>query len=116
MVPTIHFNYRYFEVDDIESGQKQFWFGGGTDLTPYYFNEADTKHFHETLKAACDEHDATYYPRYTIYSFIVNLCSIANRKPIFLLLFSVSRNGVTNTFEYHIATNHEVLAEYFLTT
>lgn len=88
MVPTIHFNYRYFEVDDLETGQKQWWFGGknvywnvvlhgqwvqnvcffsgGTDLTPYYFNEADTVHFHETLKAACDEHDLTYYPRWAM--------------------------------------------------
>lgn len=63
MVPTIHFNYRYFEVDDLSTGQKQWWFGGGTDLTPYYFNEADTKHFHGALKAACDEHDLTYYAR-----------------------------------------------------
>lgn len=62
-VPTIHFNYRYFEVDDISSGQKQWWFGGGTDLTPYYLNEADCKHFHGALKAACDEHDVGYYKR-----------------------------------------------------
>lgn len=34
-VPTIHFNYRYFEVEDAD-GQKQYWFGGGTDLTPSY--------------------------------------------------------------------------------
>lgn len=64
MVPTIHFNYRYFEVDDLTTGQKQWWFGGGTDLTPYYFNEHDTKHFHEALKAACDEHNTTYYARF----------------------------------------------------
>lgn len=64
MVPTIHFNYRYFEVDDLTTGEKQWWFGGGTDLTPYYFNEHDTKHFHETLKAACDEHNPTYYARF----------------------------------------------------
>lgn len=63
MVPTIHFNYRYFEIDDTASGQKQWWFGGGTDLTPYYLNEADAVHFHETLKAACDEHDLSYYPK-----------------------------------------------------
>lgn len=62
MVPTIHFNYRYFEVDD--KGDKQWWFGGGTDLTPYYFNEHDTEHFHRTLKAACDEHDPSYYSRF----------------------------------------------------
>lgn len=28
MVPTIHFNYRYFEVTD-SKGNKQWWFGGG---------------------------------------------------------------------------------------
>lgn len=38
MVPTIHFNYRYFEVVD-QNGEKQWWFGGGTDLTPYYLHE-----------------------------------------------------------------------------
>lgn len=73
MVPTIHFNYRYFEVDDTSSGQKQWWFGGGTDLTPYYFNEADTKHFHQTLKAACDEHSLTYYARYQNLFFFFSI-------------------------------------------
>lgn len=62
-VPTIHFNYRYFEVEDLSTGEKQWWFGGGTDLTPYYFNEPDVVHFHGALKAACDEHDVTYYPK-----------------------------------------------------
>ena len=38
MVPTMHFNYRYFEVVPEMSG-KQWWFGGGADLTPYYLNE-----------------------------------------------------------------------------
>lgn len=51
---------------NMNNGNKMFFFSGGTDLTPYYFNEADTVHFHETLKAACDEHDLTYYPRYEI--------------------------------------------------
>lgn len=63
MVPTIHFNYRYFEVTTAY-GEKQWWFGGGTDLTPYYLNEADAVHFHDELKKACDEHDFAYYPRF----------------------------------------------------
>uniref|UniRef100_A0A8D8G7S1 coproporphyrinogen oxidase n=1 Tax=Culex pipiens TaxID=7175 RepID=A0A8D8G7S1_CULPI len=63
MVPTIHFNYRYFEVTDSQ-GTKQWWFGGGTDLTPYYLNEEDAIHFHRTLKEACDEHDSSYYPKF----------------------------------------------------
>lgn len=36
----------------------------GTDLTPYYLNEQDGVHFHKTLKAACDEHDTKYYPKF----------------------------------------------------
>lgn len=62
MVPTIHFNYRYFEVED--SDGNQWWFGGGTDLTPYYLNTADAIHFHKTLKDACEKHDKSYYPKY----------------------------------------------------
>ncbi|KAF5302463.1 hypothetical protein FQR65_LT08553 [Abscondita terminalis] len=61
-VPTIHFNYRYFEVQDGEN--VQWWFGGGTDLTPYYLNNEDAIHFHKTLKAACDPYDKTYYARF----------------------------------------------------
>ncbi|XP_043512139.1 oxygen-dependent coproporphyrinogen-III oxidase [Frieseomelitta varia] len=63
MVPTIHFNYRYFEVENPD-GSIQWWFGGGTDLTPYYLNEDDVKHFHGTLKAACDKHDSSYYSKF----------------------------------------------------
>ena len=63
MVPTIHFNYRYFEIEN-KDGSIQWWFGGGTDLTPYYLNEADAKHFHSTLKSACDKHDPSYYSKF----------------------------------------------------
>lgn len=63
MVPTIHFNYRYFEVEN-KDGTVQWWFGGGTDLTPYYLNEDDAKLFHRALKGACDQHDPTYYSRF----------------------------------------------------
>lgn len=62
MVPTLHFNYRYFEVE--QDGQSQWWFGGGTDLTPYYLDKEDATHFHRTLKSACDLHDPEYYPKF----------------------------------------------------
>lgn len=61
-VPTIHFNYRYFEVKT-DNGI-HWWFGGGTDLTPYYLNEDDAKHFHSNLKKACDKHDKEFYPKF----------------------------------------------------
>lgn len=61
-IPTVHFNYRYFEVDDGDG--VQWWFGGGTDLTPYYLNKDDVAHFHRTLKKACDQHDKSYYAKF----------------------------------------------------
>ncbi|UYV81220.1 CPOX [Cordylochernes scorpioides] len=59
-IPTLHFNYRYFEVIDC-NGTVHWWFGGGTDLTPYYLDEDDVKCFHKTLKEVCDRFDCTYY-------------------------------------------------------
>nr|CAB3233489.1 oxygen-dependent coproporphyrinogen-III oxidase, mitochondrial [Phallusia mammillata] len=61
--PTIHFNYRYFEVTSAD-GTKSWWFGGGTDLTPMYLDVIDAKHFHRELKSACDRHDVELYPKY----------------------------------------------------
>jgi len=63
MVPTKHFNFRYFEVQP-EFSEKQWWFGGGADLTPYYLNEKDAKHFHCAYKAACELHGPSYYKRF----------------------------------------------------
>ncbi|KAJ8556269.1 hypothetical protein K7X08_023027 [Anisodus acutangulus] len=65
--PTIHFNYRYFETDapkDAPGAPRQWWFGGGTDLTPAYIFEEDVKHFHSVQKGACDKFDASFYPRF----------------------------------------------------
>lgn len=57
-VPTVHANFRYLERG---SGS---WFGGGTDLTPYYPYIEDAVHFHHTLKTACDDFDLEFYPRF----------------------------------------------------
>ena len=57
-VPTVHANFRYLERGS--SG----WFGGGSDLTPYYPYVEDAVHFHQTLKLACDRFDSTFYPRF----------------------------------------------------
>jgi coproporphyrinogen III oxidase len=55
-VPTVHLNYRYFEAGPV------WWFGGGADLTPYYPFLEDARHFHRTLKQACDSVDPVFYP------------------------------------------------------
>ncbi|XVE78456.1 hypothetical protein DITRI_Ditri13aG0146800 [Diplodiscus trichospermus] len=65
--PTLHFNYRYFETDapkDAPGAPRQWWFGGGTDLTPSYIFEEDVKHFHSIQKKACDKFDPSFYPRF----------------------------------------------------
>ena len=56
-VPAVHMNTRFLRTT------KQ-WFGGGADLNPPLPVAADTADFHATLKAACDRHDAGYYPRF----------------------------------------------------
>lgn len=62
--PTMHFNYRYFELFDDEGNTGLWWFGGGSDLTPIYLNEEDAVHFHKTHKEACDKHNKDFYPRF----------------------------------------------------
>ena len=61
-VPTIHFNYRMFELYNDKDEVSDRWFGGGIDLTPYYLFEEDAKHFHTTYKDVCDKFDDSFYP------------------------------------------------------
>ncbi|MCB9743295.1 MAG: oxygen-dependent coproporphyrinogen oxidase [Alphaproteobacteria bacterium] len=61
--PTVHANYRYFELGD-GSRPGSWWFGGGADLTPAYLFEEDARQFHRVHKAALDRHGAEHYPRF----------------------------------------------------
>ncbi|MFA7445022.1 MAG: oxygen-dependent coproporphyrinogen oxidase [Flavobacteriaceae bacterium] len=63
-VPTVHANWRYFEMYDKNGNTVQSWFGGGQDLTPYYLFEEDAQHFHRVCKTACDKHNPDFYPKY----------------------------------------------------
>lgn len=63
-VPTVHANWRYFEMYNKQGTVVDSWFGGGQDLTPYYLFEEDATHFHQTCKAACDKHDSEFYPKF----------------------------------------------------
>ena len=64
MVPTVHANWRYFEMYDSDGKIVDQWFGGGQDLTPYYLFDEDARHFHSVCKTACDTHDTSFYPKY----------------------------------------------------
>lgn len=63
-VPTVHANFRYFELYDENGALADSWFGGGADLTPYYIFEEDGSHFHRTFKEACDPFGKELYPQY----------------------------------------------------
>jgi len=63
-VPTVHANWRYFEMYDTEGNIVDQWFGGGQDLTPYYLFEEDAIHFHNICKKACDNHNPKFYETY----------------------------------------------------
>jgi coproporphyrinogen III oxidase len=60
-VPTAHMNTRMLITT-------RGWFGGGGDLTPMGTDKAeiaeDTETFHAAFKAACDQHDPAYYPKF----------------------------------------------------
>ena len=60
-VPTVHANWRYFEMYNKQGEMVDSWFGGGQDLTPYYLYDEDAKHFHQTCKIACDKHNSNFY-------------------------------------------------------
>ena len=64
MVPTVHANWRYFELYKDDGSLADAWFGGGQDLTPYYLFEEDATHFHRVCKTACDQHNASFYSKY----------------------------------------------------
>jgi len=61
-VPAVHMNTRMFWTPH------GWWFGGGADLNPMREEPADTAFFHAAMKAACDAHDAGYYPRFKAWA------------------------------------------------
>ncbi|RDB24626.1 Oxygen-dependent coproporphyrinogen-III oxidase [Hypsizygus marmoreus] len=81
-VPSVHANYRYFEITDKPTAKSvstsatgepastpnttvlAWWFGGITDLTPSYLFDDDAQHFHRKLREACDVHGPSLYPAF----------------------------------------------------
>ncbi len=62
-VPTSHANVRFF-IAEKKGSDPVWWFGGGFDLTPYYGNKEDCKHWHQTAKQACDPFGDDTYDKY----------------------------------------------------
>jgi len=62
-VPTVHMNVRCFLAEQ-QGTAPVWWFGGGTDLTPYYGYAEDARHFHRACRDALAPFGAERYPRY----------------------------------------------------
>lgn len=58
LVPAVHMNTRHIVTSE------KSWFGGGSDLTPYYPFSEDIQNFHQAFKDTCDQYNPTYYPKY----------------------------------------------------
>lgn len=61
--PTVHMNVRFF-IATHEKHEPVWWFGGGMDLTPYYGDVDDARHFHQTCKNALAPFGEIYHPRF----------------------------------------------------
>jgi len=95
-VPTVHMNYR--RLSRGSSG----WFGGGADLTPYYLCEDSARHFHGTLKRACDDH-----PKVADYTAFKEQCD-----RYFYLPHRNEARGVGGIFFDHISDNPEETLDF----
>jgi coproporphyrinogen III oxidase len=95
MVPTVHLNVRYFEIIGPSGEPLDAWFGGGTDLTPAYPYVEDAVHFHRSLKAACERHHPSFYPRFKTWCdhYFVNTHRGDERRGIGGVFFDHLRTG-----------------------
>jgi len=62
-VPTVHLNVRCFLAEKA-GAEPVWWFGGGTDLTPYYPFAEDVRHFHRACRDALVPFGPDRYPHY----------------------------------------------------
>ncbi len=101
-VPTVHCNYRMFELYDDAGEVTDRWFGGGTDLTPYYLFEEDARFFHQTNKDTCDAFDILFYPDFkeTCDNYFVNWHRNGERRGIGGIFYDYKRPGLTQDVNF----------------
>lgn len=58
-VPIMHMNIRYFQLDD-----KDYWFGGGIDMTPHYIDNSMAAKFHSGLNKICQKYHPDFYRKF----------------------------------------------------
>ena len=101
-VPTVHCNYRMFELYNEAGETIDRWFGGGTDLTPYYLFEEDAKKFHQTYKNVCDKFDSSFYAEYkkACDDYFVNTHRNNERRGIGGIFYDYKKPGDEKNIEF----------------
>ena len=107
MIPSVHANLRFLGRG--EHG----WFGGGSDLTPFYIWEEDILHFHRTWKEVCDRFNPHYYEKFKSecdrYFFISHRKEARGIGGIF---FDYQRDDLEHSFEFVKACGEGFLPAY----
>lgn len=117
-VPTVHCNYRMFELYDEGNNVVDRWFGGGTDLTPYYLFEEDACHFHGTYKRVCDTFDESYFPSFKKHcdEYFVNWHRNKERRGIGGIFYDYCRpeadHDVNHWMNFGMACGHAFMDAY----
>ncbi len=101
-VPTVHCNYRMFELYNENGEVIDRWFGGGTDLTPYYLIDEDAIHFHQTYKDVCDQFDPSFYPSFKKHcdDYFVNYHRNNERRGIGGIFYDYQRPSETKDVDF----------------
>jgi coproporphyrinogen III oxidase len=89
-VPAVHMNTRHIRTTE-------GWFGGGSDLTPMFPDEAAARAFHAALQVACDRQGPGHYPRFK------NMCD----EYFFLPHRNEARGAGGIFYDYHDSGNWE---------
>jgi len=118
MVPTVHANFRYFEVYDEAGKVTGSWFGGGADLTPYYLFEEDAIHFHQAFKNSCDKFGPHLYEKFKLQcdNYFVNTHRNNERRGIGGIFYDHLKPGENWTAEQLFAfakSNGEAFIEAY---
>ncbi|MCW5579286.1 MAG: oxygen-dependent coproporphyrinogen oxidase [Dokdonella sp.] len=61
-LPTTHMNVRFFQAH-VDGSERNWWFGGGFDLTPFYPFDEDVRHWHTVAREAVAPFGDDVYPR-----------------------------------------------------
>ncbi len=103
-VPTVHCNYRMFELYNADETLADRWFGGGTDLTPYYLFNEDAIHFHQTYQSICTHFDADFYPVFkkNCDDYFVNFHRNNERRGIGGIFYDYQRPSTEKPVEFWI--------------